>query len=287
MTKFIHLSLIIAITLTACGQEESKPVEKTYLQVAPVLDSPLTTDKFGEGTTIGLFVTNPEGGGNYNDCECSANVPAILHGTTWTLNRETEIINSGSVFAYCPYDKMVTSGKNIPVETASQTDYLYSNKADISKTAPVAELEMKHILSLIWFKIEESAGVTDLGSVTAVRLEKVGISGVTECGTGIIREVVTGDETYSQNGDIPCIVSVMAMPQLIGKVNTVFIIGGNEYRYEAIGNWESGKEITYSLSFDPETRTLLSASVTTIQDWAIGGRYDGDLTKPASTDKKI
>lgn len=267
MKKVVFYLLGLLLPM-ACDQDNEKPVEPGILRMDVTLDTPLQINGFQDGASIGCFLLGEDGDG-YEGCPCNLNVPAFLGGTAWVLSKETAVISPGEVQAYYPYDKDASDRRAIPMETASQTDYLYSGKEAFSPIQSRVTLRMRHALSLVRFNVSDFPG-----EIKAVRLNDVCVSAVLDMEDGVFSGQVVKSKTYGvENGGTEGI-KIMAFPHDNDSVRVSFQVGTKEYPFSAVGNWPQGKEITYTVSFDEKTETLVSVGYVTIQDWEVKDSYE-------------
>lgn len=71
------------------------------------------------------------------------------------MQKELAVTVPGTVYGYYPYSDKVVDGKVMPVEIASQTDYLYARKAMVDEKNPIAQIGMQHALSLVSVRIRK------------------------------------------------------------------------------------------------------------------------------------
>lgn len=114
-----------------------------------------------EGAQIGVSLVDAEG--NAYDGQDYTNVPYTVTGDgynvqqTWacTGNVTPSLSTTfGKAVAYYPYNPDVTDLTSIPVETASQTDYMYSGWCNyLYYASPKADLSMNHAMAVVMAQI--------------------------------------------------------------------------------------------------------------------------------------
>lgn len=72
------------------------------------------------------------------------------------VEKDLVLSEEGTAFAYYPYNSKVTDGTVVPLEIESQTDYLYATPAVVDEKNPIAQIGMKHALSLISVRIRKN-----------------------------------------------------------------------------------------------------------------------------------
>ena len=65
---------------------------------------------FTDNDRIGLFLTAGELGTNYQDNAEAANVPAMYQQGSWKVEKDLELSEEGTAFAYYPYSDKVLDG---------------------------------------------------------------------------------------------------------------------------------------------------------------------------------
>lgn len=268
ITKLIFTLLII---MNACSSDEPAPPvpppgpttpEKEYLSIKPIVNPMKTkagviTD-FVDNDELGLFVTDGELGGDYNNNPEARNLPTTFVVDKWVPDKKLEVVSNGTVFAYYPYNKDITSGTSIPVETTTQTDYLYAEKSVISAKSPEAILYMKHALSLVSIRVRKN------DYQHAGRLEKIEIIGIQTTGTlniatgtvtktgeasFILREpnIVLDDNNLTKTSSI-----ILPTNMANTTVKIKAIVDGNTFFYDVpvVHNWEAGNEYIYTLNLN-------------------------------------
>lgn len=125
-----------------------------------------------DGAQVGLSLVDAEG--NPYDGQDYTNVPYSVAGDGYNVQQTWSCTGAvtpslsttlGKAVAYYPYNPDVTDLSAIPIETASQTDYMYSGwYSYLYYAAPKAELNMKHAMAVIMAKLPKEY----LGSYTQV-----------------------------------------------------------------------------------------------------------------------
>ena len=165
-TKLLSQLLCIGAVFTACTDEEVvNQADKAPLQVSvnTSLAKQSRSIVHGEwlpaGSTIGVSLFDTEGddydGQGYYNIQYKAT--GAEEDQTWASMGVTPAVsaNEAVLVAYHPYnddeDLDITA---IPVEIASQTDYMYSGQVTgITNAAPKADIVLDHALTAIRFKL--------------------------------------------------------------------------------------------------------------------------------------
>lgn len=291
---------IPAVTPTPDPDPEPPTPELVYLGINPTIAGMEVVTRgiitqFTDNDRIGLFLTNGELGSNYQDDVNSANIPATYRGS-WKVDKETSLTEPGVAYAYYPYSNQVTDGTAVPVEIASQTDYLYARKANVSKENPIAEIGMKHALSLVSVRIRKN-DYQHVGKLTKIEVLDVLQSGTMNIATGKV--MGSGSPaTYSVEPNLLLDdnelekTKMIMLPVVVGEAsgNMRFQITVDEKVYvwdiPKSHIWEAGKEYTYTLNLSkiPEEQPDLELDV---DYWTSYGKDDNitieDQTQPGST----
>lgn len=313
--KNVTVLALLSLTVLACTKDvielpvvpptpdpdpEPPVPELVYLGVNPtiagmeVVATRGIITQFTDNDRIGLFLTNGELGSNYQDDVNSANIPATYRGG-WKVDREISITESGVAYGYYPYSSKVTDGTAVPVEIASQTDYLYARKATVNQDNPVAEIGMKHALALVSVRIRKNDYQHE-GKLTKVEVLDVQHSGTMNIATG----KVTGSgspATYSVEPNLHLDDSELEKTKMIMLPAVVGAASGNMRFQITVDDkiyvwdipkshiWEAGKEYTYTLNLGkvPEEHPDLELDV---DYWTNYGKDDNiqieDHTHPGS-----
>lgn len=180
---------------------ETVPITLSVSAVGTDSRSIITSSALHEGAEIGISLTGSDG--TY-DGTLYSNVRFIADGTasdqTWTS--ETDVMVSASpatLHAYYPYSDEVTDLSRIPVETASQTDYLYALPAsDINNRNADVNISMQHALAAMKFTVSRGT-YTGPGSITAITVqgENIATEGILNAVSGEITDLAGKGEAIS------------------------------------------------------------------------------------------
>ena len=265
----------------SCGDDDTASGKTSVLSInrAEVLTRS-SKDTFEQGDEIGIFVLD-DTGGKYNDCSCSWNNKATLLENGWKVEKNIYLNEKGGTMkSYYPYNAEVTQPTQIPVESATQTDYLYSRSITVNAENPVVTLQMQHALALVKLVIKKD-GYLGEGDVTGVSLQGINTEGTLDISTGEILISKTGNESYKGSfrlTDEPLIIGIIALPQTVTSTTVLLMIDGERYGFKLPeGEWSQGKETTYTLGINTVGKKLFEIGSSTIDEWGAGGSYEGDL----------
>lgn len=275
------LGIVAVGLMISCGDNESTTGKTSVLSInrAEVLTRS-SKDTFKQGDEIGLFVLS-ETGGKYNDCSCCWNNKATLLENGWEVDKNIYLTDeSGTMRAYYPYNEEVDHPTQIPIESATQTDYLFSRPITVNAENPVVTLQMQHALALVKFVIKKD-GYLGEGNVSGISLQGINTEGTLDISTSEILISKTGNESYKGDFTLtidPLTIGIIALPQTVTSTAVLLMIDGERYGYKLPeGTWEQGKETTYTLGINTVEKKLFEIGSSSIDEWGSGGSYEGDL----------
>lgn len=206
--------------------------------------------------------------------------------------------NPAEVFAYYPYDVKSVTGSAIPVESITQTDYLYGHSdVPASITQKNVTIRMKHALSQVVFKLRKSATYNEGDCLLqALTIENNDVNNVFK--TAGTLDLSTGNITGTSTDGVLALmpgstlllteeyqnVSSICFPvtATTGKnIKAVFTIDDRQFRYEfPVGTtWAPGYRNIYTL-------TVTNSSVDIGGDGSGDGTSDDGITIEPWTDNK-
>ena len=139
----------------------------------------LIEDAFPDKTEVGLTLVDA-GGSKYDNITYN-NIKATAAGTseaqTWTLASDMLLSGtSGTLYGYYPYLSSVTDITQIPVETASQTDYMYAEPVTgLSEKNHEAVMVYKHMMMGVRLNIVRGPDYEGDGIISSVTVTSDGI----------------------------------------------------------------------------------------------------------------
>jgi len=223
---------------------------------------------WAENDQLGVFVCNVTIDKPYlNNSERYVNVLFRHNGAGFVAEKIYLDENPAEVFAYYPYAASSTTGSAIPVESSTQTDYLWGHAdtpASISQKN--VNIEMKHALSQVVFRIKKSPEYTEgPGALTALKIENNDATNVFR--TSGTLNLADGQITGTSNMGVLTLmpgstlnltadyqsVSAICLPvqSSPGKnVRAVFTIDGRNFKYEfpAGTTWGAALRNIYTLT---------------------------------------
>lgn len=313
--KLLVMSLL-GLTMFSCSKDDGiidqpvppptpeEPVtppdpEPILLGINPVIAGivPVTRGiitNFTDNDRIGLFLTDGELGLNYQKNAEAANVPAMYMQGSWKVDKDLVLTESGTAFAYYPYNSKVTDGTAVPLEIESQTDYLYATPSIVDEKNPIAQIGMKHALSLISVRIRKN-DYQHAGKLTKVEVLDVQQNGTMNIATGVVTK--TGPTAiYSVNRDLVLDDNDLAKTQMImlptvlaeaGNIRFQITVDDKYYIWEVPKShiWEAGMEYTYTLNLSKTAEELPDLELD-VDYWTKYGKDDNiqleDHTQPGS-----
>lgn len=272
--------------LASCEKEPNGTDQSQMLTINAEITESTKAPKsnFEKDDVLGLFVKDSNNQ-NYNDCDCSFNLKSTYSGVDWQLSEAVMLSEKkATLYAYYPYNATLTDCTALPIEACTQTDYLYATPIEVDATNPNAKFSMQHALSLAKFSILRG-DYAGSGLISRITLQHVTKTGTLNTHTGSITAGKIGHEIYTPNKDLllpngsnPLTVDLITIPMAVTTSSVIFRIDGVDYLSKLTNSiWESGKETTYTLSIDQESKTLLSIENVSIEPWGTGGSYEGTL----------
>lgn len=276
---------------------EPKPV---FLGINPFIAGiePVTRGiitNFTDNDRIGLFLTDGELGTNYKGNAETINVPAMYLQGNWKVDKDIELTEEGTAFAYYPYSDRVTDGTVVPLEIESQTDYLYATSATVDEKNPIAQIGMKHALSLVSVRIRKNDYQHE-GKLTKIEVIDVQTTGTVNIANGEVtkagpvtnyvveRNLILDDEDLVKT-------QMIMLPTVIaeasGNIRFQITIDDKYYTWDVPKShiWEAGKEYTYTLNLSKTPDELPDLELD-VDYWTKYGKDDNitieDHTQPGS-----
>ena len=196
-TKHLLLAALSAMTaLSACNDEDTFAAQPdaACLQVNATMAGASTRaaiegTELPQGAQIGVSVFNSDGS-NYNGkTDGCLNIP-YTRQTGWQTRNPISLSHTvGKAVAYYPYSPEIGDISAVPVETESQTDYLYSDWVnDLTYQNNQADFSMNHALCAIQLNLVNESYEADKGEVTslAVTSDDLATKGTLNAMTGAL-----------------------------------------------------------------------------------------------------
>ena len=245
--------MFITSTLTACNDaEESIPSQASNkLNITVGLNTPqsragiITGSTLADGSTIGILLDD----GAETDYDAVNNIKFTASTQdakqVWTPASDIVLSDTkGTLYAYYPYAEG-TDLSAIPVETASQTDYLYAEPvANVSEKNANVPVTMKHMLANV----------------------KIAINKGTYVGTGNISKIAIQSDGFATGGTFNAAQETPAYTATTGagtaiESNAATTLGGTATNIMVVPTGVA-KPITFTATIDDVDYTVTSSDVT-------------------------
>lgn len=239
-------------------------------------------DQLGLFVKVGGSIMAPYYGG------VSGQVVGQYSGSEWSLAPKVTLTESAAyVYAYYPYNSSVSDGRTIPIDIATNTDYLYGGNPVTASTARSSvALTMKHALTVLAFNIKRN-GYIGNGLLTSVTIRNTSgyeifvSEGKMNCATGIISSTaydsytITTSKTITETGWSESLPMAMVIPFNTlspSGVEVVFVVDGNQYVVTVPINKEflSGQKYVLNLTINSSDLNVDDENIT-ILPWGTDG----------------
>lgn len=261
--------VLAALSFSSCQREDDRvevPVRQLSLSASiggATKASATPKTAWATGDSLGVFVLSDAGGFSspYHGLSANLNSPFSYGAGGWTSAKITLDSNRGDVYAYYPYAATSADGSAIPVESLTQTDYLWSKgEAKVSVYDTHVNLRMQHALSQVVFRMRRENYTGGEGRFTGLTIENNGASnalqtsGTLNLATGGITGTASGRVELAANHLIEAEESLFAaivlpvMATAGEEVKVIFTIDGKEYYhiFAAGTAWTPGYRNIYS-----------------------------------------
>ena len=244
--------MFITSTLTACNDaDEAIPTQASNkLNITVGLNTPqsragiITGSTLAEGSTIGILLDD----GAETDYDAVNNIKFTASTQdakqVWTPASDIVLSDTkGTLYAYYPYAQG-TDLSAIPVETATQTDYLYATPVqNVNESNASVAVTMNHMLSNI----------------------KVSIARGTYVGTGNISNITIQSDGLATGGTFNAAQATPAFSSVTGtgdeiSHNVITTLGGTATDIMVVPTGTS-KAITFTATIDDVDYTVTSTDV--------------------------
>ena len=243
-----------------------------------------------DGSSIGVSLTN-EDGGLYDNTEffnLQYTASGESNAQTWSSDEYASLSTTiGKVTAYYPYNPDITDWTKIPVETASQTDYMYAKPVTgLNIVSSTANLLMQHALTDIRVCIQKGS-YTGTGAVTKITAKAPAfatnatmsavdgtLAGVTGGGTQFETELT--DAAISAADVTHDFLVVPLASSTSGEVTIFVTIDGKKFTVNVpyTEAFQQGYSYVYNLTLDNEALTFKEVKV---DEWGVKAEYDDKL----------
>ena len=282
-----------ALTATACTDtlDEAalpKPLSVDVNARDITARAPIHGTALPDASSIGISLLAEDG--TAYDGVTYANLKYTASGTapdqTWsTPNIPTLSSTSAKLVAYYPWADG-TDYTAVPVETSTQTDYMYSGwVSGLSNANNEAYIVMKHALTAVRVALVKGDFTADVDvSSVSVKSPAFATAGSLDATTGALSELVGTGEAVTVTADFPLTaqatnVEVMAVPDVsvaAGVTTVTTQIGGRKYSVNInfTESYKQGYIYTYTLTLNNTGMEVTSVAVT---PWQEGTQDNGDL----------
>ena len=289
--------LCIGVVFTACTDDEVFNQTNKALQVSVSTETPAESRAIidggylPDGASIGVTLTAEDGTAYDGQAFTNLQYTAAGEGSAQTWSSVTPAslsITAGKVIAYYPYyggDDFDL--KAVPVETASQTDYMYAKPVTgINMVSPAANLTMQHAMTDIRINVKKGT-YTGTGEVTKItaKAPAFATSATMDVETGMFANVSGGGAQFVQELAGAAISSGNVVHDFLivpdtkstsGEVSIFVIIDGKKFAVTVpyTESFQQGFAYTYNLTLDNAALTLDGVSVA---KWGVKAEVDESL----------
>ena len=289
--------LCIGAVFTACTDDEVFNQTTKALQVSVSTETPAESRAIidggylPDGASIGVTLTAEDGTAYDGQAFTNLQYTAAGEGSAQTWSSATPAslsITAGKVIAYYPYyggDDFDL--KAVPVETASQTDYMYAKPVTgINMVSPSANLTMQHAMTDIRINVKKGT-YTGTGEVTKItaKAPAFATSATMDVETGMFANVSGGGAQFVQELTGAAISSGNVVHDFLivpdakstsGEVSIFVIIDGKKFAVTVPYTecFQQGFAYTYNLTLDNAALTLDGVSVA---KWGVKAEVDESL----------
>ena len=275
------LLLATCAAFTACTDETDEFRTGTRLQLnvatAKIESRALIESAtLPDGHSIGLMLV--DGGGTQYDGVTYRNIKATAStGKTpqsWALQNDILLsATQGTLYGYYPYNADVTDFTQVPVESASQTDYMYATPVTgVDNSNEQASVAMQHALAAVRLNIVRGT-YTGTGAVTSVSVKgsNVATSGKLNAKTGALSSLSGTDTDITDSGTFTLTSGGQTKDIIFVPASTsgapTFMVTIDDKVYTATGTevaYQQGCIYKYTLTINNKDMSL---SDVTVGDW--------------------
>lgn len=281
------LAFMLPLALAGCSDDDNtvdRPGTPLHVSVGTaVTRAAIDGGQLPDGSRIGITLTDMQGA-QYDGADTWFNVPYGASGTgdaqVWAAagSRLSLSTTVGQARAYYPYNPDVTDLTAVPVETASQTDYMYSGAVTgLSLASYKASFVMRHVMTDIRLVIKKGTytGNSQLKAVTvtspffgtAATLNTLDgtLSDIT--GTGAVLTAPVADGTQLTAEGVQYDLLTVADPSVTaGTLEILLEVGEDKYvaAVDVAEAFANGQAYQYTLTLD---NTGLSVVKAVVEGW--------------------
>ncbi len=286
--KGIFISALTAMAaLTGCNEDENivgrtKGNELCISTTVPALTrAPIEGTQLPEHSQIGVSLRDQDGS-DYDGKAQYKNVlyksETLANGTSWSSTNPIILSpTTGKAVAYYPYSATISDIAAIPVETASQTDYLYSDWVNgLSFDNPQANFAMNHALCAVQINLVNAGYTAGPGEVTQLSVASPALATTASlnANTGALSafagqgDAITVDKTFTLTGESQG-TKIIAIPTGIRDNLTVkVVVDGATSTVPVTVNrpFVQGKAYVVNLKVK-DAKTPVELVSVTVKDW--------------------
>lgn len=279
----------IVAGMAACSNEEMATATGTDQQQVPLeieVAGVQTTRSIIEGNTLpeesqfGIFAMI--GGGAERPADGGLNVRVDYMNGNCTLAQPVLIPNDADmlVYAYYPYNETYTDDsflRQMPMETISQTDYLFGyctdsdyHPSNVNQYNPRAYIYFQHALARVKLNIRKAADNPNSYQLPPVSLENiysegyfdlyergfVGFAGITTLSFTPL------NGTLLDSSDDVITVDCLVLPQNLEQLPVTLALNEQMKANLPSTIWSSGQQYTYEVTIDQGSLTISNAVIT-------------------------
>lgn len=304
--KGLALTMGMMLAWGCSDDPEIESVQGPTLQINASLSVPGETKAlktaWANNDKLGLFIKaeNSLSASNYG--EVTGQVVGSYNGSSWTASPSVSLsASSAYVFSYFPYSSSVTSGKTVPIDITTQTDYLYGGAPVTANNSNASvSLAMKHALCVLSFNVKRN-GYIGTGNLTSVSIRnksgktKFISTGTMDISTGAITGTAYNGYTISKSkqitesgwtSDLPMAMVVPFSTASPSELELEFVVDAKSYVVDVPVNksFTAGSKYVINLTINSST-LVLDASNITIIPW--GSEQSVNLDDVASKVKGV
>ena len=290
MKKLLLFGLLAVSMLVACDKENGtdfpepepiptpKPDESTFLKLSTNIE---LMDEVTTKAPISQFQRDDEIGLFYNDT--CLNKKFTFNGSSWSGGAVALSSTLKNIYCYFPYSSNINAHDNIPIDVTSQTDYL-AGTAIVGTSAANAEVEMKHVLSLVrvTFKKNNYPGAGHIESVIwngIHKQAKYNLVTSTLTPIGERGSYQAGGNFIVDDNKAPIVVEAILLPVSTAEgISLTVKVDGEDRTYQipAVHQWETAKAYTYTLTLKGGYNSPIDLEEYPIdvQHWSSFGKTD-------------
>lgn len=276
------ICFVTALSLAGCGADDLSGLSDntTDLNVRVSVgagNARTLVNSLNDGDRIGLSFVDA-GGVDYNGIKYNNVMATSTYSQgnlTWSLQPDVKLEDkSGTLYAYYPYSDKVNDFTSIPVETVSQTDYMYGIPVTgLSKSQADADIILNHALTAVRVQLQRGTykGIGNVSTIS-VRGAHIGTAGLLNAtdgtlsgisGTGIDVSVNCVDNMSIDGGEKDIIIVPVIGKE--GELAVTLTVDGTAYSCTVDAcSFVQGSVYTCTLTMDTSGLSLAGMS---FGDW--------------------